>query len=776
MTEEELLQDLKPVFEGIYKLTDPDDGHEVYGVFQALPDRKLVDYYKVVKRPISLYMVKTSLHGKKYTNINQFIKDIAQITYNARLFNMKDSQIYNDALTIDNYLKENIEKFRESGKYSEEDLKYPYLGPLPDGSDVEDDQEIDGEAEGDGEDEGDGDGDGDGDDDEEDDPEETEEEEPESDDDSSSKSLKKRGRPSRQDKSNKKAKKEMTSSTQTLEDKRKKRGRPPTVDKPHEHRIKAILRGVRKTKDPDTGRQLYIHFEKPPDPKLNPMYYQRIENPLFLDTIRKKIKRRLYPSVEDFLTDMNIMFENEKMLNPKGTLIFSDAIKLQEAMARIAKDELEKPDSVYQDPDSSAKVARLPLDSIEHNGETYRVGDWVHIKNGNEGCKPTVGQIFRIWQSADGERWINACWYYRPEQTVHSSDKLFFENEVVKSGQYRDHLISEILEKCFVMFFTRYQKGRPKGIGNRSVYCCESRYNEHEKTFNRIRTWKACIPDEVRSTDYPMDLFNKQRPLRRVVSPIKHLLPPNAKETEIKPEPVIGVPNAPPIVGGVYLRPYDPNDPPEEPTPENPDEPPPVLIRDSGSAPTPQPVQPPSSTSSFPTGPVFQTMKPLRVQPHKFIQHRVGPPQIPQIPVQPPAAAVNAVIPPVAPAQFAMPGPGAAPAAFTLAEPLDMSIKPSLGDSTAVGTVRVVLNKPTGMEVHRMVSWYTAPPVWVPRRHVSEPVSRHTTLQFGNGHEDEKVKNVPLGHSAKYLVWKREKLRQKLVDDKTGSNSDGLTN
>ena len=112
-----------------------------------------------------------------------------------------------------------------------------------------------------------------------------------------------------------------------------------------------------------------------------------------------------------------------------------------------------------------------------------------YIKNGNEGQKPTVGQIFRIWREvADGQRWVNACWYYHPEQTVHRYDKLFFENEVVKSGQYRDHLVDEIIEKCYVMFFTRY---RHRVIGNKSVYCCESRYNEHEKTFNKIRTWKA---------------------------------------------------------------------------------------------------------------------------------------------------------------------------------------------------------------------------------------------------------------------------------------------
>ena len=97
-----------------------------------------------------------------------------------------------------------------------------------------------------------------------------------------------------------------------------------------------------------------------------------------LDTIRKNIKRRKYQSVDAFITDMNIMFDNAKMLNPEGTQIYKDTLALQKTMARITQDELAKPDSVYQDPDSSSKVARLPLDNVEHNGEIYRVSDCIY--------------------------------------------------------------------------------------------------------------------------------------------------------------------------------------------------------------------------------------------------------------------------------------------------------------------------------------------------------------------------------------------------------------
>ncbi|KAK9481317.1 hypothetical protein V1514DRAFT_323523 [Lipomyces japonicus] len=339
---------------------------------------------------------------------------------------------------------------------------------------------------------------------------------------------------------------------------RRKRGRPPTIDKPHESRIKAILRAVRRARTYD--RYLYYPFERLPDGKQYPEYYREIAQPIALDIIKKKIKRRVYSSVEAYMEDMNLMFENAKRFNAEESQIYRDTVKLQEVTNNVASEELKRPDSAFQDQESNqARVSRIPLDGIAHNGEVYKVGDWVHISNLNDPSRPTVAQIFRTWQGSDGRKWINACWYFRPEQTVHRADKFFYENEVVKSGQYRDHLIDEVLGKCFVMFFTKYQRGRPVGIGNRTVYCCESRYNEHDKTFNKIRTWKACIPDEVRSLDYEMDLFETPHPLKKIPSPIKHLLPENAKEDDPIPEPKMGVENAPPIVGAVYVRPVDPN-------------------------------------------------------------------------------------------------------------------------------------------------------------------------------------------------------------------------
>jgi hypothetical protein len=174
--------------------------------------------------------------------------------------------------------------------------------------------------------------------------------------------------------------------------------------------------------------------------------------------------------------------------------------------------------------------------------------------------KPIVAQIYRTWSDATGQKWVNACWYYRPEQTVHRFDKHFYKNEVVKTGQYRDHRIDDVEDRCFVMFITRYPRGRPRGLpADKSVYVCEARYNEERFKFNRIKTWTSCLPDEVRDKDYEMDLFDVPQNLRKVPSPIKHLLQADAKETDDLPKPTWRSPNAPPLIGAVHRRPREPN-------------------------------------------------------------------------------------------------------------------------------------------------------------------------------------------------------------------------
>lgn len=322
-----------------------------------------------------------------------------------------------------------------------------------------------------------------------------------------------------------------------------------------EARIKAILKGIRKLKD-SSGQLKMSHFERLPDKAVYPDYYMEIKEPVAIDLIKRKSKRKKYQSVDHFMKDMNLMFNNAKAYNQPESDIYRDAVDLQVESRKLAEIEKKKPDSEYLMEDG-----RLPLpNGILYKDELWKVGDWAHIQNPNDVTKPVVAQIYRTWQDSEGEKWINACWYYRPEQTVHHVDKHFYPNEVVKTGQYRDHRVEEIVDRCFVMFVTRYNRGRPRGLPpEKDVYVCESRYNEEKHKLNKIKTWASCLPDEVREKDYEMDLFDVPRRIKKIPSPIKHLLKKDAKETDDLPKVTWGADNAPPVVGAVHCRPRDEN-------------------------------------------------------------------------------------------------------------------------------------------------------------------------------------------------------------------------
>lgn len=715
-----------PLFDGIYTLDNTIDGNKVFEVFHSLPDRSLTTYYKVIKRPLSLTQIKRSM--PRYRNIQNFIHDLAQITYNARLFNMKGSGIYNDAVFLDEYLTKAIEVLRETNKFSPEDLAYPAIGPLPEGSDVEMDLMTDSSED------------------------DISDDSDDDDDDGRRKSRRKSVR----------TRKKMDSDSQRsrMDDMPRKRGRPPIVDKPHEYRIKAILRGVRKARD-EQGLVRSYPFEKLPEKRDYPEYYQEIARPIALDTIKKNIKRRKYDTVESYLNDMNLMFANARQFNMEGSQIYNDAMILQQEMMLLADEEMRKPDSTYQDLASrnNNKTSRLPLDAVQHRGDTYRVGDWVHIHNMNDPSKPTIGQIFRIWQAPDGQKWVNACWYYRPEQTVHRIDKVFYENEVVKSGQYRDHLVDEILEKCFVMFFTRYQRGRPQGIGDRAVYLCESRYNEVEKTFNKIRTWKACVPDEVDSLDYAMDLFEKVQPLRRLPSPIRHTLAPHAREDDPIPEATMGVENAPPVIGAVYRRPYDPADPPEEPTPADEYiEPPQFQRNNNGEYDSPQPHGMSKSSSSMaprlaPEQPPVRTVVPGT---NSALPPGYTPAPLMHIQMQGPVPVHAQPIGPVGEQQiFQVVGP---PVNFTLPDAIQLQLNAGYELDPETNEPSQVVRWPT-QEKTKAVQWFISPPVHCPDTfEPSKDTQMYGKVKLNKGGDQpSKLRVVRVGHSAKYLAWKRGK-------------------
>ncbi|AJR83093.1 Rsc1p [Saccharomyces cerevisiae YJM1419] len=570
---------LKTQYDAVFHLKD-ENGIEIYPIFNVLPPKKeYPDYYIIIRNPISLNTLKKRL--PHYTSPQDFVNDFAQIPWNAMTYNAKDSVIYKYAILLESFIKGKI--VHNIRKHYPE-VTYPSLGRIPEIF-AESMQPSDLSSN----------------------PINTQENDekaglnPEmkmafAKLDSSITERKPTNQDYRMQQKNSPAFPTHSASitpqplasptpvvnyaniTSAHPKTHVRRGRPPVIDLPYVLRIKNILKMMRREVD-QNNKTLTLCFEKLPDRNEEPTYYSVITDPICLMDIRKKVKSRKYRNFHSFEEDFQLMLTNFKLYYSQDQSNIIRAQLLEKNFNRLVRIELSKPDEDYL-PEGEL---RYPLDDVEINDEKYQIGDWVLLHNPNDINKPIVGQIFRLWSTTDGNKWLNACWYFRPEQTVHRVDRLFYKNEVMKTGQYRDHPIQDIKGKCYVIHFTRFQRGDPSTKVNGPQFVCEFRYNESDKVFNKIRTWKACLPEELRDQDEPTIPVNGRK-FFKYPSPIADLLPANATLNDKVPEPTEGAPTAPPLVGAVYLGPklerddlgeystsddcpryiIRPNDPPEE--------------------------------------------------------------------------------------------------------------------------------------------------------------------------------------------------------------------
>eukprot|EP00301_Raphidiophrys_heterophryoidea_P025291 c8452_g1_i2.p1 GENE.c8452_g1_i2~~c8452_g1_i2.p1 ORF type:complete len:112 (-),score=28.28 c8452_g1_i2:54-389(-) len=85
------------------------DGRRVSDLFVELPSRsELPDYYRVIKQPVDLRSVELSLANNVYATPHQFIQDIRRISQNAKTYNIDSSQLFIDAVFIENLVEDLI--------------------------------------------------------------------------------------------------------------------------------------------------------------------------------------------------------------------------------------------------------------------------------------------------------------------------------------------------------------------------------------------------------------------------------------------------------------------------------------------------------------------------------------------------------------------------------------------------------------------------------------------------------------------------------------------
>ncbi|KAJ3728533.1 hypothetical protein C8R42DRAFT_266607 [Lentinula raphanica] len=194
------------------------------------------------------------------------------------------------------------------------------------------------------------------------------------------------------------------------------------------------------------------------------------------------------------------------------------------------------------------------LEQVRYKGWTIRVGDWVHLANGSDVYsattagggggvgRPIVAQVWKVWKKqidatksspngvvVNGDHngisekeyryGVTVCWYYRPEETFHSPQRVFWENEVFKSSHFACHPITDVLEPIFVQDTRSHIRGRPRGgawYPGWPLYVCDSCYrysrgyknhlelsrgqlgqSTNNSAFVRIKCWNSCMPPDI---------------------------------------------------------------------------------------------------------------------------------------------------------------------------------------------------------------------------------------------------------------------------------------
>ncbi|KAI8327234.1 hypothetical protein BD560DRAFT_418381 [Blakeslea trispora] len=99
---------ISQLYHDIIELKDPeDDEYDLATFFLELPSKEdYPDYYEIIKQPIALDQMKAKIDAKEYTTLAEFKADLDLMISNAKRYNRKESQVYEDAVQIQKFVKQ----------------------------------------------------------------------------------------------------------------------------------------------------------------------------------------------------------------------------------------------------------------------------------------------------------------------------------------------------------------------------------------------------------------------------------------------------------------------------------------------------------------------------------------------------------------------------------------------------------------------------------------------------------------------------------------------
>ncbi|KAI0063253.1 hypothetical protein BV25DRAFT_1802548 [Artomyces pyxidatus] len=315
-----------------------------------------------------------------------------------------------------------------------------------------------------------------------------------------------------------------------------------------ESRWLEIVLAIKGHKDA-VGNRLSVALEAMPEDSTIP--YLSFSSPLSLKLIESRARAKSYPTNMAFDKEMAQLFEKARRWHEPGSDAYGHVLLLQRLYQAITSANpppgppyasttnfasLRAGPGTARPLHSSSDSEKMPgvttfrvstkdrtfVDEVWYKGWSVRLADWLHLSNPDDPSKPIVAQVFKCFVSDEpakkGQPGVTVCWYYRPEQTIHPAQRQFWEGEVFKTSHFADHPMEDIVEKIACQFTARHIRGRPRPpfwyLGW-PLYVCDSRYNDRERIFVKIKNWNSCVPEEVRKSTEFMPIY----PFERMIFP-----------------------------------------------------------------------------------------------------------------------------------------------------------------------------------------------------------------------------------------------------------------
>ncbi|KAG7450923.1 uncharacterized protein BT62DRAFT_978771 [Guyanagaster necrorhizus] len=305
-----------------------------------------------------------------------------------------------------------------------------------------------------------------------------------------------------------------------------------------------LVHAIKSHKDVIGNRYAFVLESVPERAEIT---YLSLNMPLSLKSIESRARAKDYSTPKDFDVEFMQLFAKARRWHDPGSDAYGHVLLLQRLyQALTSKAPPHGPP--YSSPTNFASLRAGPgasgpasgtgvtsdhiptkgrnfVDRHHYKGWTIKAGDWVHLSNPDYPSLPTIGQVHKCWvaeeRSRKGQHGITVCWFFRPEQTHHTSDRTFLEGEVFKTSHFAEHPLEDILEKIACQYAVDNFRGRPRapywypGI---PLYVCESRYNNGSRAFVKVKDWSSCMPEESREL-VPIYPFERIVSPRRLPSP-----------------------------------------------------------------------------------------------------------------------------------------------------------------------------------------------------------------------------------------------------------------